>query len=498
MKLAPLEVGAATVLRALDQRVTVAARVLLGRETRPDPIPGLHAARLLPELVSAAGPRPGPRTWLLLVAVSGAFPLATEVERLARRIELDSPDDVAFDLLGRLHAQGNAFNPAMTMAMVSDRVVVDVDFCARNDTNTGIQRVTRTILPRWAQEHDTQPVAHTDGHSAFRTINERENARVFEFGEAFESTGAAPHEPMIVVPWQTTVLLPEVPHVHTQRRLACLAQYSGNTVGAIGYDMIPITSGHLRPLGEGGHFAQYLAAIKHSHRVAGISRSATAEFEGFKQMLVAQGLAGPEVAEVELAEDVPARNLAPARSNDRPVVLIPGRRELHKNVRACVQAAHRLWVEGLDFEVVTLGGAGWSEGVLEQTVKHLKDEGYPLTTLGWVTDDEMWQRIHDASFIVFASLHEGYGLPISEALNLGTPVVTANYGSQSEIGERGGCLLVDPRSDTAIADAMRTLITQPDRLTALRAEIGRRPRRTWDTYATELWSFLVDGKEPRS
>lgn len=497
MKLASLDAGAIQVMQALDQRLAAVAPVLLGFAPEPESVPGTYAARVLPDLVTAVGTRPGPRAWLLLTALKGAFPLASEVQRLARRIELSDPDDVVFELLDATHSTPGSANPHLHMDLVTDKVVVDVHHCATDDNHTGIQRVTRSVVPLWHAEHEIVAVAQTAGHTGLRTLRERESARVFSFGQEFEASGDTQSPPRLVVPWGTVVVLPEVPSVWAQRRLACLAEYSGNTMSIIGYDMIPILSGHLRPVGEGGHFSQYLIAVKHSHRVAGISRSATAEFRGFGRMLSAQGLEGPVVAEIELAEEVPA-GVGPAWTPPpRPVVLIPGRREVHKNVRACVQAAHRLWAEGLDFEVVTLGGAGWSEGPLDETVRQLKAEGFPLTTLGWVPDDEMWQQIRAASFVVFASRHEGYGLPISEALNLGTPVVTSNYGSQAEIAERGGCLMVDPRSDTAIADAMRELITDPGRLSSLRAEIPLRPRRGWADYAGELWSFLVDGKEPK-
>jgi glycosyltransferase involved in cell wall biosynthesis len=88
-------------------------------------------------------------------------------------------------------------------------------------------------------------------------------------------------------------------------------------------------------------------------------------------------------------------------------------------------------------------------------------------------------------------LHEGYGLPVAESLAFGTPVITSNYGSTREIGERGGTILIDPRDDVALVDAMRTLLTCDDRLAALRAEIARMPARSWRTYADEVWTCLV-------
>ena len=74
---------------------------------------------------------------------------------------------------------------------------------------------------------------------------------------------------------------------------------------------------------------------------------------------------------------------------------------------------------------------------------------------GLVGDDDLWNAYERAAFMIFPSLHEGYGLPIAEALAHGTPVITSDFGSTAEIARDGGCLLVDPRDDEQIVDAMR-------------------------------------------
>jgi glycosyltransferase involved in cell wall biosynthesis len=197
-----------------------------------------------------------------------------------------------------------------------------------------------------------------------------------------------------------------------------------------------------------------------------------------------------------LAEDVGDHSSGRAVTTaprGRPVIMLPGRPEPHKNVRASLHAAERLWLEGHEFDIVMFKGREDDASGVGATIARLQHQGRPITTLGYVTDAEMWSWFREAAFVVFASLHEGYGLPIAEALACGTPVITANFGSQREIAERGGCLMVDPRDDTELTRAMRLLLTDPDRLAALRAEIPGRPSRSWDQYATSLWSFLVDG-----
>jgi glycosyltransferase involved in cell wall biosynthesis len=300
---------------------------------------------------------------------------------------------------------------------------------------------------------------------------------------------------MLVVPWRSTVVLVDVPNTQADGQLAALARFSGNTLALIGYDMIPITSADTRPFSDSVAFGQYLSVVKHAHRVAGISGSATAEFAGFAAAVRAQGLPGPEVRTVELVTEPPAgAATAPVRRATRPVVLCTGSREPHKNQRAVLHAAERLWRDGLDFEVRLVGGHGWSEDVLRPAADRLHAAGRPLTELGRVSDAELTAQLRAADLVAFVSLHEGYGLPVAEALACGTPVLTSDFGSQREIARAGGCVTVDPRDDDALTEALRTLLTRPEELERLRAEIADRPVRTWAEYAEELWTYLVRGE----
>ena len=82
-----------------------------------------------------------------------------------------------------------------------------------------------------------------------------------------------------------------------------------------------------------------------------------------------------------------------------------------------------------------------------------------------------------------------------EAMACGTPVITSDYGSTREIGERGGAILIDPRDDEALVSAMRTLITDDGQLAALRADLAGAPARSWEAYADEVWTCLVRREE---
>jgi hypothetical protein len=55
---------------------------------------------------------------------------------------------------------------------------------------------------------------------------------------------------------------------------------------------------------------------------------------------------------------------------------------------------------------------------------------------------------------------------------------------------------VDPRDDESITSALRTVLTDEVVHARLVEETTRHAERTWDQYAAELWSFLVDGAAP--
>lgn len=76
--------------------------------------------------------------------------------------------------------------------------------------------------------------------------------------------------------------------------------------------------------------------------------------------------------------------------------------------------------------------------------------------LPWLPQAELMALIRQARAMLFPSLAEGFGLPVAEAMALGTPVMTSNAGALREVGG-GHALHVDPRDTHAMARAIRAL-----------------------------------------
>jgi glycosyltransferase involved in cell wall biosynthesis len=436
------------------------------------------------------------RLWLALVVMTGSFPEAHDVHRLRRTLGRSTRAQAMAVLLSTAVRPASADGLAgSAIRITSDRAVVDVDFCARHGHNSGIQRVVRETVSRWSRDRDKafELVAWTNRGSAMRELRNDEEGRVLDWTSDKRPQASAESNDdgaVLIVPWQTTVILPEVAREDICSRLAALAQFSGNRVSAVGYDTIPIVSAQDITFSEANRFAKYLWAVKYMDRVLSISASAGEEFAGFANALAAQGLVGPQVAAVSLPVDTVGSSQAPADDADSaiPLVLSVGTQEPRKNQVSLMYAAERLWREGYVFELMFIGGI---DAVLARDfdglVDSLRSAGRTITVHRHASDELLRDAYARARFSAFISLHEGFGLPVGESLAYGTPVLTSDYGSVAEIARDGGCFVVDPRDDDAVVEALRRMLDDDELISRLSHELKARIPRTWHDYAHDLW-----------
>jgi glycosyltransferase involved in cell wall biosynthesis len=166
-----------------------------------------------------------------------------------------------------------------------------------------------------------------------------------------------------------------------------------------------------------------------------------------------------EVARVRAAYGLPER-----------FVLFVGTLEPRKNLARLV-AAVTTTAERLP--LVVAGPIGWGDvGDLDTATTHL---------VGFVPEADLAPLYAAATVFAYPSLHEGFGLPVAEAMAQGTPVVTSAGTSTEEVAG-GAAELVDPTSVSSIASGIDRAVEHGAALSAA----GRRR-------AAELdWSATVD------
>ena len=139
-------------------------------------------------------------------------------------------------------------------------------------------------------------------------------------------------------------------------------------------------------------------------------------------------------------------------------VLAVGTLEPRKNL-ARIAAA-------VDGELRVVGARGWGG------VEPPRD----VRWLGEVSDDELARLYRGARCLIYASLYEGFGLPVAEALACGCPVVTSAASPMAEVAG-DDAVYVDPLDVTSIrhgiecafAPAPRRIASWPDVAAATRS-----------------------------
>jgi len=474
------------------RRLDLIAKVL-EREIPPSAPP----ENALLNLVDVTNPS---HVWLAIAVMSGSLPTDEMVIETIRRAELDP--SAIFEAAA---ANSTPATLARQLTVISNQVLVDVSNTARANYTTGIQRVVRECAQRWKLKPKVEFITwfNEDGpiaYDAMRQLTPKESFRMFSGFDnvAADQLADDPDECEFIIPWNCRIFIPELPFDHGRTaRLQAMVRYTPNQLGIIGHDLIPLTTAETTIPDMPNLFARLAAALREASLIVTTSIASTTEFLGWRQTLKAIGVTGPRVEQVTLpveAATVTESDLKQAKAllndSDLPIVLVVGSHEPRKNHLAVLFAAEMLWGEGLQFSLVFIGGRSWANEAFDNEVTRLKQVGNSILLIRGADDPLLWSAYRLARFTVFPSLNEGFGLPVAESLAAGTPAITSNFGSMAEIAAEGGALLVDPRDDDSIIDAMRELLTNDTLLASLQDQAEQRMPRTWDQYAAEVWQKI--------
>jgi glycosyltransferase involved in cell wall biosynthesis len=137
-------------------------------------------------------------------------------------------------------------------------------------------------------------------------------------------------------------------------------------------------------------------------------------------------------------------------------------------------------------QLVIVGNAGARSEALLRRIAAAVGEGAGVVWLNRLTDSGQLRHVYaGAGVFVFASLYEGFGIPVLEAFASGVPVVASNVTSLPEVSA-GAALEVDPLDAGAIGDAMLALVREPAlRTRCIAAGRARAAQLTWKATARQ-------------
>lgn len=166
----------------------------------------------------------------------------------------------------------------------------------------------------------------------------------------------------------------------------------------------------------------------------------------------------------------------------KPFVMAFGGAARRKNTATTIAALAHAAKSRPDLQLVLIGVTG------NQTRQDLAAQAaqsglHNVIFLDYVSEAMLESIYAEAECLVYASLYEGFGLPVLEAMSRGVAVVTSNVSSLPEVAG-DAAVLVDPQDNAAIAAAVLAVCNDPQLKHRLQQQgLARAQNFNWHTTA---------------
>lgn len=142
--------------------------------------------------------------------------------------------------------------------------------------------------------------------------------------------------------------------------------------------------------------------------------------------------------------------------------LVVGEIERTKNVGMIIEAFSKLSNNiAKDFKLYIVGKRGNDYAHVIRVVKECRVEKQVIF-LDYVTDKKLFELYREAYALIFASLFEGFGLPVLEAMSFGIPVISSNATSMPEITGNAE-MLFNPNIIDELCQCIIKIIQEPEK-----------------------------------
>lgn len=238
------------------------------------------------------------------------------------------------------------------------------------------------------------------------------------------------------------------------------------------------------------HERGFAAAAKRARFVIAVSEFSAAELVAHTPIRREQIRVVPNGVELARAVDADVQStLARYHLTGQPYVLWVGTMQPRKNVKVLVDAfARAVRDAALPHALVLVGARGWLDD-LDADVAGLGDR---LVMPGPVGRHDLSALYAGADAFALPSLHEGFGLPVLEALAQGTAVIASDIPVLREVAG-DAARFASPTDGDAWRDALVELLSDP---VARAAVAGRGPARaaqfSWDQCAVRTAAVYDD------
>lgn len=173
-----------------------------------------------------------------------------------------------------------------------------------------------------------------------------------------------------------------------------------------------------------------------------------------------------------------------------PYVLVTGTLEPRKNLPRLIEAFAGLGADVRHGWTLALAGApGWqTESTFASAAAHRE----LVQTLGFVPEEDLPCLYRHAEVFSYVSLYEGFGIPVLEAMQSGTAVLTSSVSSMPEVGGEAA-RYANPHDVQDIRRGLRELLADPElRRRCASAGLQQATHFDWGETARRVLTVLED------
>jgi glycosyltransferase involved in cell wall biosynthesis len=388
-------------------------------------------------------------------------------------------------------------------------VLIDVTNSGSDPSNSGVINVTRQLARRLLDDSELFVLLaiwdRAAGGYALPTASQRSFLESYagptdRLGRAIEQLGHYVSLESVIEGVDPgcgrppVLLFTEVALDGSPRQRVAWGRARGFRLAVVLHDMLPIYEAKYAPREIVEAFPEYVEAVVQADAIWPNSSFTLRQFERYCNE---HDVTMPPHREAvplpgQLGEAPRSTDCAPATEETR--VLCVSGIEPRKNHRVLVEAFERLKLRRRDLalRLILIGCEYPGAETLAEWLRELARRDDRIEWRTRVPQPELEAEFADATFTVYPSLVEGFGLPIMESLWMGRPCICHEAGVMAELATGGGCLTVDVTEPIELSVAMEKLCSDPALIDALRRQAGMREITTWAAYGGSIASRLKD------
>lgn len=250
------------------------------------------------------------------------------------------------------------------------------------------------------------------------------------------------------------------------------------------YDFIPFFHAWTVHPGNRGHLNSYIRIVLLADKIVSISKlvheQAQLITKAFKLERKDWLQREQELTYLDLPSGLGEWDSAKTEKESK-LLIMAGSVEPRKNHLQFLDALEILALEDTSFRAEILGSAGWENEHILIRLDELRAKGLNVERIGNLDDKEMKNRIAKAQALIQISEAEGFGLPVEEALELGTKVIVSDI---SPLVDRVNSRVQSVRLGDAkeLAKIMREILEQPEK-----QGVKIKAKTTWKDWQEELF-----------